>query len=41
MGIKADVKGGRQYPSPRRAQQAATTRLEIVRAAQRLFEAQG
>jgi AcrR family transcriptional regulator len=36
-----DVKVGRQYHSPRRAQQAATTRLEIVRAAQRLFEAQG
>jgi AcrR family transcriptional regulator len=35
------VKGGRQYHSPRRAQQAATTRLEIIRAAQRLFEAQG
>jgi AcrR family transcriptional regulator len=35
------VKGGREYHSPRRAQQAATTRLEIIRAAQRLFEAQG
>lgn len=31
----------RPYHSPRRAQQAAATRLEIVRAAQRLFEAQG
>ena len=35
------VKGGRQYHSPRRAQQAATTRLEIIRAAKRLFEEQG
>ena len=39
--MATDVKGGRQYLSPRRAQQAAATRLEIVRAAQRLFEAQG
>jgi AcrR family transcriptional regulator len=39
--MAADVKGGRQYHSPRRAQQAAATRFEIVRAAQRLFEAQG
>ena len=39
--MTTDVKGGRPYHSPRRAQQAATTRLEIVRAAQRLFEAQG
>jgi AcrR family transcriptional regulator len=39
--MATDVKGGRQYHSPRRAQQAAATRLEIVRAAQRLFEAQG
>jgi AcrR family transcriptional regulator len=39
--MATDVKRGRQYHSPRRAQQAAATRLEIIRAAQRLFEAQG
>lgn len=39
--MASDVKGGRRYHSPRRAQQAATTRREIVRAAQRLFELQG
>lgn len=39
--MASDVKGERQYHSPRRAQQAAATRLEIVRAAQGLFEAQG
>lgn len=37
----SDVKSGREYRSPRRAQQAAATRLEILRAALRLFEAQG
>lgn len=36
-----DVKGARTYRSPRRERQAATTRVEIVRAAQRLFEAHG
>lgn len=39
--MATDVKGGRRYHSPRRAEQAATTRGEIVRAAQRLFERQG
>src|SRR5919201_2890742 len=39
--MASDVKGARQYHSPRPARQAATTRREIVRAAQRLFEAQG
>lgn len=39
--MAGDVKAGRKYRSPRRTRQAATTRLEIVRAAQRLFEAQG
>lgn len=39
--MATDVKGARHYHSPRRAQQAATTRLEIIRTAQRLFEAQG
>jgi AcrR family transcriptional regulator len=39
--MATDVKGGRTYRSPRREQQAAATRLEIVRAAQRLFESQG
>jgi AcrR family transcriptional regulator len=36
-----DVKGGRPYRSPRRQQQAAATRLSILRAAQRLFEVHG
>lgn len=39
--MAGDVKGGRTYRSPRRAQQAAATRREIVGAAHRLFEAQG
>ncbi len=36
-----DVKRSRSYNSPRREQQAAATRREIVLAAKRLFEAQG
>lgn len=36
-----DVKGVRPYRSPRREQQAAATRLAILGAAQRLFEADG
>ncbi|MEW6154774.1 MAG: helix-turn-helix domain-containing protein [Actinomycetota bacterium] len=36
-----DVKGARPYRSPRREQQAAATRLAILSAAQRLFEADG
>lgn len=39
--MASGVKGGRQYRSPRREQQAASTRVEILRAAQRLFEAHG
>src|SRR5438105_2521719 len=35
------VKRARPYRSPRREQQAAATRLEVVLAAKRLFEAQG
>lgn len=36
-----EVKGARPYRSPRREQQAAATRLAILGAAQRLFEANG
>jgi AcrR family transcriptional regulator len=36
-----DVKGVRPYRSPRREQQAAATRVAILHAAQRLFEANG
>jgi AcrR family transcriptional regulator len=39
--VAKDVKRPRSYRSPRREQQAAATRREIVRAAQQLFEAQG
>jgi AcrR family transcriptional regulator len=39
--MAGDVKGTRAYRSPRRERQAAATRVEIVRAAQRLFEAHG
>ena len=35
------VKGKRRYDSPRRREQAAATRREILEAAQRLFERQG
>ncbi len=35
------VKGTRRYDSPRRREQAAATRTEILEAAQRLFEQQG
>src|SRR5436189_1539138 len=35
------VKGKRRYESPRRREQAAATRREILHAAQRLFERQG
>ncbi len=35
------VKGTRRYESPRRREQAAATRREILAAAQRLFERQG
>src|SRR4051812_4176046 len=35
------VKSRRSYNSPRRREQAAATRREILRAAQRLFERQG
>ena len=35
------VKGRRRYESPRRREQAAATRREILEAAQRLFERQG
>jgi AcrR family transcriptional regulator len=35
------VKGTRRYHSPRRQEQAAATRREILEAAQRLFERQG
>src|SRR5215212_9319859 len=35
------VKPKRPYDSPRRREQAAATRLEILEAAQRLFEEQG
>src|SRR2546421_2932458 len=35
------VKARRRYDSPRRREQAAATRREILRAAQRLFEEQG
>src|ERR687892_1664261 len=37
----SDVKNRRRYDSRRRQEQAATTRLEILVAAQRLFERQG
>ena len=36
-----DVKSTRRYNSPRRREQAAATRTEILEAAQRLFERQG
>jgi len=36
-----DVKGARQYSSPRREYQAAATRGEIVQVAKQLFEVQG
>src|SRR5690349_6445930 len=36
-----DVKATRRYESPRRREQAAATRREILSAAQRLFERQG
>src|SRR3954464_10598734 len=36
-----DVKAKRTYNSPRRREQAAATRREILEAAQRLFERQG
>ena len=39
--MSPEVKGGRPYRSPRREQQAAATRLAILHAAQRLFEAHG
>ena len=39
--MEQDVKGGRPYRSPRREQQAAATRLAILRVAQGLFEAHG
>jgi AcrR family transcriptional regulator len=35
------VKGKRSYNSPRRREQAAATRMEMLEAAQRLFEQQG
>jgi AcrR family transcriptional regulator len=35
------VKSNRRYDSPRRREQAAATRLEILEAAQRLFESDG
>src|SRR3954447_14382530 len=35
------VKSKRRYDSPRRREQAAATRREILQAAQRLFERQG
>src|SRR3954468_23634770 len=35
------VKSRRRYDSPRRREQAAATRLEILEAAQRLFEREG
>src|SRR3954451_19017838 len=35
------VKAKRRYDSPRRREQAAATRQEILQAAQRLFEEQG
>src|SRR5919197_4528339 len=35
------VKGTRRYHSPRRREQAAATRREILEAAERLFERQG
>jgi AcrR family transcriptional regulator len=39
--MATNVKSARQYHSPRRTRQAAATRLEIVRAAQQLFERLG
>src|SRR5213594_1065909 len=38
---RGGVKGTRRYESPRRREQAAATRREILEAAQRLFERQG
>src|SRR5919204_5510890 len=39
--MRPDVKPRRRYDSPRRREQAAATRHEILEAAQRLFERQG
>ncbi|HEY3189036.1 MAG TPA: TetR family transcriptional regulator [Solirubrobacteraceae bacterium] len=39
--MSADVKSTRRYDSPRRREQAAATRRQILEAAQRLFEEQG
>ncbi|WP_280394028.1 TetR/AcrR family transcriptional regulator [Nocardia brasiliensis] len=39
--VEDDVKGSRPYRSPKRAEQAAATRAEIVAAAHRLFVAEG
>ena len=39
--MTSDVKARRPYRSPRREQQAAATRVAILRAAHRLFEANG
>jgi AcrR family transcriptional regulator len=39
--VAKEVKSARPYRSPRREQQAAATRREIVQAAKRLFEDQG